>query len=172
MVVRNLRRTHRRLLRLRQVVLPITWVWPVLIWSAIGNREIHNNVQQLTFSSASPIWRQLPAQWLAGFIVTLIMASGALARLGMDGDSTTLLAVISGAIFIPSLALASGVWSGTSKLFEILYMAIWYIGPLNHAVPGLDFIGTTSNGYPGFFIPLSIALIAAAFMGRARQLQH
>jgi hypothetical protein len=156
----------------RQIILPITWVWPVLIWSAIGNREIHNNVHQLTFSSASPVWRQLPAQWLAGFIVTLLTACGALVRLGMDGDSTTLLAVISGAIFIPSLALASGVWSGTSKLFEILYMAIWYIGPLNHAVPGLDFIGTISNGYPGFFIPLSIALIAASFMGRARQLQH
>jgi hypothetical protein len=156
----------------RQIIIPITWVWPVLIWSALGNREIHNNVHQLTFSSASPLWRQIPAQWLSGFVVTLLMAGGALARLAMDGDSTTVLAVISGAIFIPSLALASGVWSGTSKLFEILYMAIWYIGPLNHAVPGLDFIGTTGNGYPEFFIPLSIALIAAAFIGRARQLQY
>ena len=156
----------------RQIILPITWVWPVLIWSGMGNREIHNNVHQMTFSSASPLWRQIPAQWLAGFIVTLLMASGALARLGMDGDSTTLLAVISGAIFIPSLALASGVWSGTSKLFEILYMAIWYLGPLNHAIPELDFIGTTSNGYPEFFIPLSIVLIAFAIFGRARQLQN
>ena len=61
----------------REIILPIAWVWPILIWSSIGNREVHNNVQQLTFSSASPLWRQLPAQWLAGFIVTLIMASGA-----------------------------------------------------------------------------------------------
>ena len=141
MVVRNLRRAHHRLLRQSlcrpcvEVILPIAWVWPILIWSAIGNREIHNNVQQMTFSSASPLWRQLPAQWLAGFIVTLIMASGALVRLGMDGDSTTLLALLSGAFFIPSLALASGVWSGTSKLFEILYMVIWYLGPLNHTFP-------------------------------------
>ncbi len=157
---------------MRQVILPITWVWPVLIWSAIGNREIHNNVQQMTFSSASPLWRQLPAQWLAGFIVTLIMASGALVRLGMDGDSTTLFAVISGSIFIPSLALASGVWSGTSKLFEILYLVIWYIGPLNHAVPELDYIGTASNGYPEFFIPFSIALVVVALIGRARQLRN
>lgn len=145
---------------MRQVILPIPWVFPVLIWSAMGNREIHNNVQQLTFSSASPLWRQLPAQWLAGFIVTLIMADGAIARLGMDGDSTTLFAVISGSIFIP---LASGVWGGASKLFEILYLVIWYIGPLNHSVPELDYIGTASNGYPEFFIPFSIALI-----GRAR----
>ena len=85
---------------------------------------------------------------------------------------TTLFAVLSGSIFIPSLALASGVWSGTSKLFEILYLVIWYIGPLNHAVPELDYIGTTSNGYPEFFIPFSIALVIIALIGRARQLQN
>lgn len=155
----------------REIVLPIAWIWPILIWSAIGNREIHNNVQQLTFSSASPLWRQLPAQWLAGFIVTLLMASGAALRFIIDGDTIGLLALLSGAIFIPSLALASGVWSRTSKLFEILYMVIWYLGPLNK-VPGLDFIGSHGNGYPQFFIPFSMALIAFAIFGRSRQLRN
>jgi hypothetical protein len=155
----------------REIVLPMAWIWPILIWSAIGNREIHNNVQQLTFSSASPLWRQLPAQWIAGFIVTLLMSVGAILRYTVDGDTIGLLALLSGAFFIPSLALASGVWSGTSKLFEILYMVIWYLGPLNK-VPGLDFIGSHSNGYPQFFIPFSIALIVFAFFGRARQLRN
>ena len=154
----------------REIVLPIAWVWPILIWSAIGNREIHNNVQQLTFSSASPLWRQLPVQWLTGFIVTLLMASGAAFRFVIDGDAIGLIALLSGAIFIPSLALASGVWSGTSKFFEILYMVIWYLGPLNK-VPGLDFIGSHSNGYPQFFIPVSMGLIAFAIFGRSRQLR-
>ena len=155
----------------REIILPIAWVWPILIWSAIGNREIHNNVQQLTFSSASPLWRQLPAQWLAGFIVTLLMASGAALRFVIDGDTIGLLALLSGALFIPSLALASGVWSGTSKLFEILYMVIWYLGPLNKVL-GLDFIGSHSDGYPQFFIPVSMALIAFAIFGRSRQLRN
>ena len=154
----------------RTILLPLTWVWPTLIWSAMGNREVYNNVQQMVFSAASPLSRQIPAQWLAGFIVTLLMASGAIARFGMEGDGPKLLAVISSAIFIPSLALASGVWSGTSKLFEILHIAIWYIGPLNHAIPELDYMGTISNGYPEFFIPFSIALIVSSFIGRARQL--
>lgn len=154
----------------REIVLPIAWIWPILIWSAIGNREIHNYVQQLTFSSASPLWRQLPAQWLAGFIVTLLVGSGAIIRFTIDGDTSGLIALLSGAIFIPSLALASGVWSGTSKLFEILYMVIWYLGPLNN-VSGLDFIGSHSNGYPQFFMPFSIALIALAIFGRSRQLR-
>jgi hypothetical protein len=155
----------------REIILPITWAWPILIWSGIGNREIHNNVQQLTFSSASPLWRQLPAQWLAGFIVTFVMASGAALRFAIAGDTVGLLALFSGAIFIPSLALAAGVWSGTRKLFEILYMVIWYLGPLSN-VPGLDYIGAKTDGRPQFFIPFSIALIAFAVFGRARQLRN
>jgi hypothetical protein len=155
----------------REIILPIAWVWPILIWSAMGNREIHNNVQQLVFSSALPLWRQLPAQWLAGFIVTLIMASGAVLRFAIDGDMIGLIALLSGALFIPSLALASGVWSGTSKLFEILYILMWYLGPLNK-VTELDFIGSHSNGSLQLFIPFSIVLIALAIFGRSRQLRN
>jgi ABC-2 family transporter protein len=154
----------------REFALPIAWIWPVLIWSAIGNREIHNNVQQLTFSSASPLLRQLPAQWLAGFILTLLVSMGAFIRLTVDGDTAGLLALFSGAFFIPSLALACGVWSGTGKLFEILYVLIWYLGPLNKLMQ-LDYIGSHGNGRPEFFIPFSILLIVIAFIGRTRQIR-
>jgi hypothetical protein len=154
----------------REFALPIAWVWPILLWSAIGNREIHHNVQQMTFSSASPLVRQLPAQWLAGLIVTLLVSSGAIIRLTTDGDTAGLLALLSGAFFIPSMALASGVWSGTSKLFEILYMLIWYLGSLNKLIM-LDYMGSHGNGRPEFFIPFSIVLIVLAVIGRARQIR-
>jgi hypothetical protein len=154
----------------REIVLPIAWVWPILLWSAMGNREIHNNVQQMTFSSSSPLLRQLPAQWLAGFIVTVLVSLGAIIRLGVGGDMTGLLALLSGAIFIPSLALACGVWSGTNKLFEIVYMVIWYLGPLNRLME-LDYVGSHGNGRPEFFIPFAIGLIVLAFIGRARQIR-
>jgi hypothetical protein len=155
----------------RRIVLPIAWVWPLLMWSAIGNREMHNNVQQMAFSSASPLWRQLPAQWLAGLTVTLLISLGAVVRFTMDGDTIGLLALLSGVIFIPSLALASGVWSGSSKLFEILYITIWYLGPLNN-IPALDYIGSHGNGRPEFFVPFSMALIVFAVIGRTRQIRH
>jgi hypothetical protein len=154
----------------REFALPIAWIWPILVWSTIGNREVHNNVQQFTFSSASPLLRQLPAQWLAGFIVTLLVSIGAIIRFIVDGEAAGLLALISGAFFIPSLALASGVWSGTSKLFEIVYMLIWYLGPLNKLM-ALDYIGSHGNGRPEFFISFSILLIALAFIGRTRQIR-
>ena len=155
----------------RQFVLPFAWIWHILLLSPIGNREARDNVQQLSFSSASPLWRQLPAQWIAGFLVTVVMGSGAGLKFLVSADMVGLLAFISGALFIPSLALALGVWSGTSKPFEIVYLTFWYLGPLNN-VPNLDFIGARSDGHPQIFIPLALALIAFAFFGRARQLQN
>jgi hypothetical protein len=148
----------------------MAWIWHILLLSPVGNREARDNVQQLAFSSAAPLMRQLPAQWIAGFIVTLIMGSGAALKFLFAGDSAGLLAFLSAALFIPSLALALGVWSGTSKPFEIVYVSLWYLGPLNK-VPGLDFIGAQSDGNLQFFIPLSLALIAFACWGRARQLR-
>lgn len=155
----------------RQYILPLAWIWPVLLLSPLGNREARDNVQQLAFSSAAPLMRQLPAQWIAGFILTIIMGSGAALKFIVNGDSVSLLAFFSGALFINSLALALGVWSGTSKPYEIVYVSLWYLGPLNK-VPGLDFIGAQTDGRPEFFIPFSIALIAFAFLGRARQLRN
>jgi len=156
---------------MRTDILPFVWIWPILIWSGMGNREIRNNTQQMVFSSAAPLMRQLPATWLAGFIVAALTGGGAAFRLLVSGDGTGLLAWFSAVLFIPSLALALGVWSNSHKLFEVLYVTLWYAGPMNY-VYNADFIGTKSDGNIGFFIPFSIALILAAFIGRARQLQN
>jgi len=151
-------------------ILPFVWIWPILIWSGMGNREIRNNTQQMVFSSAAPLMRQLPATWLAGFIVAALTGGGAALRLLVSGDGAGLLAWFSAVLFIPSLALALGVWSNSHKLFEVLYVTMWYIGPMNY-VYEVDFIGTKSDGNVGFFIPFSIVLIVFAFIGRIRQLQ-
>jgi hypothetical protein len=155
----------------RADILPFAWIWPILIWSGMGNREAKNNTQQMVFSSAAPLVRQLPASWLAGFGVAVLTSSGAALKLLIVGDMVGILAWLSGALFIPSLALALGVWSSNSKVFEVLYVALWYIGPMNK-VNAVDYLGANSNGNLGFFIPFSILLIVVAFIGRARQLQN
>ena len=71
---------------------------------------------------------------------------------------------------IPGDFVECGVWSGTSKLFEILYMLIWYLGPMNK-ITELDYIGSHGNGRPEFFIPFSIVLIVFALIGRTRQIR-
>jgi len=154
-----------------KVILPLAWVWPILLWSSIGCRETRHNVQSITFASPFPVWRQLPAQWLAGFIMSIIVASGVLLRLVIAGDFAGLLWSLIGAIFIPSLALACGVWSNGSKLFEILYILFWYLGPINR-LPLVDYLGVTGESQPLTFILAAIVLAAFAMFGRTRQLKN
>jgi hypothetical protein len=109
----------------RHEVLGVSWIWPVLLWSAMGVRETRNGTDQLLFSCSRSLTRQLPALWLSGVVVALLTGGIVGLRLLAAGDLSGLAAWLAGALFVPSLALALGVWSGTSKLFEGLYTTLW-----------------------------------------------
>ncbi len=155
-------------------LLTAAWIWPILIWSTAGTREVRFGTQQLLFSCPGILGRQLPAAWLAGVTITFLLGAGVALRLAMSGQATALLAWTAGALFVPSLALASGVWTGTSRFFEGLYTALWYVGPLNR-VPGLDFTGAASGArtarFAWMYLVIAAGLLAAAFARRARQLR-
>ena len=88
-----------------------------------------------------------------------------------SGDLSGLLAWLSAALFIPSLALALGVWSSGKKLFEVLYISLWYQGPMN-GVLMVDNTCAHSSGNIQFFLPISLGLVVAALIGRARQIRN
>jgi hypothetical protein len=150
-------------------VLLAAWVWPVLVWSGMGCREARHQTGQIVFSTARPVASQLPVTWLAGLLVTLLMGLGAGTRLLIAGDQAGLMALLGGAVFIPSLALALGVWTGGSKAFEIVYLLLWYIGPLNQT-PGLDYMGIGAENLAARFSLLALGLAVAALLGRRRQI--
>jgi hypothetical protein len=158
----------------RAIVLPLAWLWPVLLWSAMGTREAKHETGQLIFSSARALTRQLPAVWLAGVLLSACTGSIVGLRLLLAGDRGAMLAWLAGALYIPSLALALGVWSGTSKLFEGLFTVLWYIGPMNR-VADFDYCGATraaiSAGMPIKYLVATALLLAAAFIGRRRQVR-
>jgi hypothetical protein len=65
--------------------------------------------------------------------------------------------------FSVSLAYFCGAFTGTKRMFEILYTAIWYIGPIQAALY-LDFFGVNSAiswqaGIPYYFAVISIGLL-------------
>jgi hypothetical protein len=158
----------------RGILLGCAWIWPVLLWSAMGVREAREQTSQILFSAPHPIARQLPAVWLAGFVLAALTGSGFALRLLAAGNIRGLLAWLIGALFIPTFALSLGVWSGSSKPFEILYTLLWYVGPM-HAMPPLDFMGsapaTATSRYPLMYLIVTCALIVVSLAGRKRQLQ-
>ena len=157
----------------RGKVLAFAWLWPVLVWSAMGTREARFATGPLVFSSARALQRQLPAVWLAGTAVAALAGAGVGARALLARDWAHLAAWTVGALFIPALALALGVWSGTSKLFEGLYTALWYAGPAQ-PTPGLDFMGASSVVHydaPLYYLAATVGLLVLAAAGRRRQIR-
>ncbi len=152
------------------------WIWPLALWSGLGVRELRYRTQQIIFSSAHPLLRQFPATWMAGFAMTALIGGGVAVRLLAAGDWSGLTGWLAGALFIPSLALALGVWSGSGRLFEVVYIVLWYIGPLQGAkAPGMDFLGATdasvAAGTPERFLAAAGVLLIVALAGRWRQLR-
>lgn len=147
-------------------------IWPVLVWSQMGVREVRFNTASLIFSSERSVQRQLPAVWIAGVVVAAATNGGLAIRLLLVGDRSGLVAWLACMFFVPSLALALGIWSGTSKVFEAGYTVWWYVGP-GHHIPGLDFLGATpESARPYLFLLLTTVLLVAAYLGRRIKLAY
>jgi len=158
--------------QIRSGFLIAAWMWPLLLWSQMGCRESRYATRSLLFSSERSLSRQFPALWAAGVIVSLLCGAGTGLRLAIAADWQSLAAWLVGAFFIPSLALALGVWSGGSRAFEAIYTVWWYIGPA-HQIPGLDFMGTTpASSSPGLYAALAGVSLAAAYFRRRQSLGY
>jgi hypothetical protein len=147
----------------KDYLLPIAWLWPLAMWSGMGNRERKNNTHQMVFSSARPVQRQLPAAWLAGLLATaLLVVAGAVFHLS-SGDLSGFAGWLSGVAFVPTLALALGVFSSGNRLFEVVYVIWWYMGPFQKEA-GMDFTADAPQFY--LLAAAALALLAAYWRGR------
>ncbi len=157
----------------RGMILAFAWIWPILLWSSMGMRELRHQTHQVLFAAPHPLARQLPAVWLAGVLLAVVTGGGFAVRLLLERNLAGLFAWAIGALFIPSAALFLGTWSSSSKPFEILYTLLWYVGPM-HATPSLDFMGsapvTATTRYPFIYLALATIFFVFAIAGRKRQL--
>ena len=159
----------------RGPLLALAWLWPTLVWSGLGTREKSRGTEQVVFSCPGILVRQFPASWVSGILIALVCGAGAAVRLALSGDYAGGVAWLAGAIFVPTLALALGVWSGTSKSFEGFYTALWYVGPLNHS-PGFDYTGAATGAHAirnaALYFAIAGGLLIAAFARRRVQLRE
>lgn len=153
-----------------EILVPIAAIWPLFLWSAMGSRIVRHRMMPLIISSNQP-YRQLAAEWIAGGLLTLIVLGSALwPAIAVDPAAVIVLAGV--VLFVPSLAQAMGLWSGTRRLFELTYLVLWYVGPLN-GVAMLDFAGATTEtvhtAVPLVFIVVGSIALTASLGHRYRQ---
>jgi hypothetical protein len=91
-----------------------------------------------------------------------------------NGEWEHLLAFHVASGFIPASALALGLWNGTSRTFEIVYLLWWY-AIVNGAAP-LEFMGKTESaltgGRPPIFLLVGLFLLLLVRLGRYRQINR
>jgi hypothetical protein len=154
----------------RADILPFAWIWPLLLWSAMGTRENQFATGSLVFSAPNAVPRQLLATYAAGVMVAAATGAGIAVRLLVAADVAGLAAWSAAVLFVPAFALALGVWSGNGKAFEALYTGWWYLGPLHH-IRGVDFMGTTAGSSTAAgYAAAALLLVCVAYAGRKYKL--
>ncbi|MFX0064232.1 MAG: hypothetical protein ACFFC7_18830 [Candidatus Hermodarchaeota archaeon] len=153
--------------------LSVSILWPLFMWSKMGTHEAVNGTQQLIYSSTNILKRQFPAIWLSGVLVALFPCVGIILNLAMNGYGLNLFSVFIGLLFVPSMALCFGVWTGGNKLFTFVYPLFWYIGTWGDFIL-FDFIETkseaVSSGIFLIYVVFTVILLSFALIGRKRQI--
>jgi hypothetical protein len=151
-----------------QIVVPLAWLWALTRWSEHGARAPLHDTERLLGAAPAPIARQLPVQWLAGAVMGLVLAAPIAMRLLATGAHAELAQLVVGAAFVSALSLGCGALSRGPRLFELLYLLLWYAA-MNEAPPlmfagryGVEFAATAAPVYAG----LAVGFVVLAGFGR------
>ncbi|MDN3294094.1 hypothetical protein QWM81_08540 [Streptomyces ficellus] len=150
-----------------RVMLPLAWIWPVLIWSRLGTQRHEHGVEGMLGAYPS-VRRRIVAEWAAGLALTAVVGAGPLVRMVLAAEWMGVAAWIGGALFIPSLALTLGTLSRTHRLFQAVYLPLWYT--VANGLPVFDYMGALRAGsdmadvQPVMTVLVSMALLTVVLM--------
>lgn len=114
----------------RYVALPWLIIAPILVWSRMGTYESYYKVASLIYTTQRSIRKQLTLRYTSGVLIGLVITTPILLKALILGDLNLAAITLIFIAFLPALALALGIISRGSKLFEVTFVLAWYIGPL------------------------------------------
>ncbi|MGD8190634.1 hypothetical protein ACQCN2_11705 [Brevibacillus ginsengisoli] len=137
---------------------PLSMIWSMPIWAKMGSQaKIHKVTEIIHSSSRFPVSHTVLV-WGCGIIVSLFATSGMLLSSAFSLNWYTLFSLLASACFISGLAIILGTYIGNSRPFEIIFLLVWYLGPINQ-LSYFDFIGSTPKANE-LGIPFWFALFA------------
>lgn len=131
-------------------------VLPISTWSKMGCNEKLNRTHALVASSCSSVLKWW-STFIAGNAIAFTLSVPVLFRFITLSQYTNALFWLVGILFVSSIAIMLGRISGTPRLFESIYIIIFYFGVIND-LKAFDFIGKTSNNIQ--YLIFSIIIIA------------
>lgn len=118
-------------------------VLPISTWSKMGCNEKINRTYALVASSCSSVLKWW-STFIAGNAIAFTLSVPILFRFMALSQYTNVLFWLVGILFISSIAIILGKISGTPRLFESIYIIIFYFGVIND-LKAFDFLGRTNN---------------------------
>jgi hypothetical protein len=145
------------------LLLPLAWLWCVLVISPLGQLEKQSNTLELMAYSKQSSKLQALASYSAAWILLVMASLGGMVRFIAMAEWMLLVQLIIAISFTVSLAYFCGAFSGTKRMFEVLYPAIWYLGPIQTALY-VDFFGVNSQASWQAGMPYIIAAISLGLL--------
>ncbi|MFE6055421.1 ABC transporter permease subunit [Kitasatospora sp. NPDC056446] len=135
-------------------VLAVSMLWPVLLWSRMGNHAGAGSIDDL-LAACPAAGRRLLAALLGGIGVALAVSVVPVVRLTAAGDTGAAVAALAGALVVPSLAVLCGIVSRGPRLFQALYPLLWYA--MSNRIAEVDYLGVVPDRGPA---PVAVAAAA------------
>ena len=155
-------------------LLPVLLFLQVTRWSELVTKEKTNRVHYFAYAAYKPVQRMLPAQILAGLLLAIGLALPVLIRCIIASNGFAVLTIINGCVLIVLIATASGIVTGSKKLFEVFFFLLTYAA-LNK-LPVTDYLGSLPHGNMIQFVltilAINFTLLAVSFMTRSYQVRH
>lgn len=111
---------------------------------------------------------RLIAEWGAGVLIAAVAGVGPLVKMLLALDLTGVTAWVAGAALIPALALLIGSIGRGARVFQAVYLVIWYA--VLNGVAAVDVMGvlrtdgSLSGRSPLFSLGVSAVLVAASLL--------
>ena len=150
-------------------VLPMALLLPVGAIADLGSRERRSGTHELVLTAPYkqalyPLWK-----WGSGFVLACLALMGPVFLHFSNGRLTPALALMTGVVFLVSMAVSFSILTGGYRLFVIIYVFLWWllVNGINKYPPKwLDWSGVWYGGeYPlilTFYLYLSIILLGFA----------
>jgi hypothetical protein len=121
-----------------------------------------NTLELVAYSRKTLVLSSL-ASYSSAYLLLVLVSLGGIIRFTALTEWLLLIQLSIAIAFTVALAYFCGTFTGTKRMFEVLYPAIWYLGPIQAALY-VDFFGVNSSaswqaGMPYYFLVISLGLL-------------
>jgi hypothetical protein len=108
------------------LVIPLLLLWFVIVFSRLGSREHSYDMFKVITTIPGGKLKQTVYSLSAGLLIALLLTIPIIVRLIFAGQYESVFMVLSGVVFLPSLAMCLGELTKSNRVFEIVLILLTY----------------------------------------------